>query len=236
MRWRPCSPDPMRRIRAAPHIRVCLAQQPVEPRFPSPSFRDPVMQARPLLRRASKPAAHGSEAGRRRKRAARPARGMGLPHKFPRQTTGNRPSNEAQTASFKGPIRLVVSFFVRVATAFSFAGAPRGRHAAPRAAALPKKGKRSEPGQAVPAARPLSISRFFLSPSAPPESKPRGAHAGHGGQQAPRRPAPQGLVTPVTGGPFVLSTVLITVKPDVSSPSMLRRISAPPATKRSPSP
>ena len=141
------------------------------------------MQARP-------PAAQGFQTRRAWQRGRPPAgsghpvpREMGLSHKSPRQTTGNRPSNEARTASFKGRYALWFPFFVRAATAFSFAGAPRGRHAAPRAAVLPQKGKRSEPGQAAPAPRPLSIPRFFLSPSAPPESKPRGAHAGHGGQQ-----------------------------------------------------
>ena len=234
MRWRPCSPDPMRRMRAAPHSRVPGAAA----HGAGVSLR-PLQGPRPCKRA---PAAQGFQTRRAWQRGRPPAgsgqpvpRGMGLSQKAPRQTTGNRPSNEAQTASFKGRFALWFPFFVRAATAFSFAGAPGDAMRLREPRLSPKRGKRSEPGQSAPAPRPLSIPRFFLSPSAPPESKPRGAHAAtEASSPAPASAA--GLVTPVTGGPFVLSTVLITVNPDVSSPSMLRRISAPPATKRSPSP
>lgn len=154
MRWRPCSPDPMRRMRAASTFACARRSSPWSRRFPSPPFRDPAMQARP-------PAAQGFQTRRAWQRGRPPAgsgqpvpRGIGLPHKSPRQTTGNRPSNEARTASFKGRYALWFPFFVRAATAFSFAGAPRGRHAAPRAAVLPQKGEAVGAGTGCPGSPP----------------------------------------------------------------------------------
>lgn len=163
MRWRPCSPDPMHRMRAAPHSRVPGAAA----HGAGVSLR-PLQGPRPCKRA---PAARGFQTRRAWQRGRPPAgsgqpvpRGMGLPHKSPRQTTGNRPSNEARTASFKGRFALWFPFFVRVATAFSFAGAPRGRHAAARAAALPQKGETVGAGTGCPGSPPAVNSPVFPLP------------------------------------------------------------------------
>lgn len=164
MRWRPCSPDPMRRMRAAPTFACARRSSPWGRRFPSPPSGPPAMQARP-------PAAQGFQTRRAWQRGRPPAgsgqpvpRGMGLSHKFSRQATGNRPSNEARTASFKGRFALWFPFFVRVATAFSFASAPRERHAAPRAAALPQKGETVGAGTGCPGSPPAVNSPVFPLP------------------------------------------------------------------------
>lgn len=163
MRWRPCSPDPMHRMRAAPHSRVPGAAAH-GPAFPFAPLQGPGHASAP-------PAAQGFQTRRAWQRGRPPAgsghpvpRGMGLPQKSPRQTTGNRPSNEARTASFKGRFALWFPFFVRVATAFSFASAPRERHAAPRAAALPQKGETVGAGTGCPGSPPAVNSPVFPLP------------------------------------------------------------------------
>lgn len=235
MRWRPCSPDPMRRMRAAPTFACARRSSPWGRRFPSPPFRDPAMQARP-------PAAQGFQTRRAWQRGRPPAgsgqpvpRGMGLPHKSPRQTTGNRPSNEAQTASFKGRFALWFPFLCGRPPPFRLP-APPGTPCGCESRGSPQKGGSGRSRDRLPRLPALCQFPGFSSPLL---RRLRASYAALMPATEASSPVPAsaaGLVTPVTGGPFVLSTVLITVKPDVSSPSMLRRISAPPATKRSPSP
>ena len=141
------------------------------------------MQARPCCAGLPNPPRMAARQAARRKRAARPARDgaaaqiSSTNHRKPRPRMKPEPllSRADSPCGF-----LFCAGEHRLFVCRRPSGTPCGCESR---GPPPKKGKRSEPGQSAPAPRPLSIPRFFLSPSAPPESKPRGAHAGHGGQQ-----------------------------------------------------
>ena len=183
MRWRPCSPDPMRRMRAAPTFACARRSSPWGRCFPSPASGPPAMQTRRLLRRASKPAAHGSETGRPPEAGSPSRAGWGCRTNFLDKPQETGPRMKPKPLLSRADLPCGFLFLCGWPPPFRLPAPPGDAMRLREPRPSPKKGKRSEPGQAAPAPRPLSIPRFFLSPSAPPESKPRGAHAGHGGQQ-----------------------------------------------------
>ena len=158
MRWRPCSPDPMRRMRAAPTFACARRSSPWSRRFPSPPFRAPGHASAPLLRRASKPAAHGSEAGRPPEAGSPSRAGWGCrknPLDKP-QETGPRMKPEPLPSRADSPCGFL--FLCGWPPPFRLPVPPGNAMRLREPRPSPQRGKRSGPGQAAPAApRPAAL-------------------------------------------------------------------------------